>query len=399
MHRVERLYTRTFFLSLAYNFLIALSVTNNAVLPLYVKEMGGTAQTVGLFMGVAAGAAVVARPVIGAMLDRVGVKPVLFAGNLMLSLAPIGYWLLLDYELFPGAYLLRAVHGFGFGAHFSAFFTLAAASGPSGRRNESIAMYGISGIAAHLVGPYLGETIFDSFGMPGFFFTMCGFGLIGLALLPFIHPGARARGNQRATPSLAAASKLIVSRTMRVPFTLALLLSVCFSSAQFFLAPLARERGIDDFGLYFTAYAVAGITVRLISRKWGDRFGVRRVMVPAFLLYMMGMGTILLSDTTALLMLAGAFSGSAHGLVFPAVNSLGYSLAPHEKAGSAVALITGMMDLGSIVTAFLFGAIAEATEYGFVFALAAAAGLGASLVSLASILRRPETIRESRDGS
>jgi MFS family permease len=392
--RNDQVYTTTFFLSFTYNFLIAMNFTNSAVMPLYVKELGGTASTVGLFMGTAAVAAVVLRPLIGTALDRFGPKPVLLFGALLITLPPLGYWALLDAgELTPLVYVLRVLHGFGFGAHFSAFFSLAASSSPPNRRNESIAMYGISGLVANLIGPYLGETVLNAYGLPGFFLFITIFGLLGTFTLLFIHP---VRPDKATTPSLftpANTMKLLTSRPMMLPFLLAILMSVCFSSSQYFLAPLARDRGIENFGLYFTGYAVAGITIRLISRKWGDRFGVRRIMIPAFLFYAAGMITVMVSQSTAVVILGGVFSGIAHGVVFPAINSLGYAAAPREYAGSAVALITGMMDLGSILTAFAFGTIAEYSSYGSAFLFAGFAGILAAVLAIGSIIRRPELIQ------
>ncbi len=390
----QRLYTRTFYLSLIYNFLIGMNFTNSAVMPLYVRKLGGTASTVGLFMGTAAIAAVAFRPLIGTALDRYGSKPVLVVGGLLISLPPLGYWALLNSgEMGYWVYALRVIHGIGFGTHFSAFFSLAASTSPPNRRNESLAMYGISGLAAHLIGPYLGESILGSHGLPGFFLFISVSGLIGMVVLFFIHTRNGHEANGGKSLSLISVMKMLFATPLRLPFTLAILLSICFSSSQYFLAPLATDRGISNFGLYFTGYAAAGITIRLISRTWGDRFGVRRVMIPAFIFYGLGMLTIYFSHSTALLILAGTFSGLAHGVVFPAVNSLGYGAAPPEATGSAIALMTGMFDMGSILTAFLFGAVAEMAGYESVFMLASVCGLLAAVLALVSILRRSEVIQ------
>ena len=222
MGQNDRLYTPTFFLSLLVNFLIGMNFTNSAVLPLYVSELGGSAATIGLFMGTAAVAAVVARPLIGTMLDRFGAKPVLIAGALLISLPPLGYWALLDAgELTTWVYVLRVFHGFGFGAHFSAFFSLAASTSPPERRNESIAMYGISGLAAHLVGPHLGETILGSHGLPGFFLFITVFGLLGVLTILFINPPKPEKNGNDSPSILTSTLKLLSCRPMLLPFSLA----------------------------------------------------------------------------------------------------------------------------------------------------------------------------------
>ena len=387
----SELYNGTFALGFAYNFFMALNFTNNAIYPLYVKEMGGSAETVGWFMGVAALSAVVTRPLIGLMIDRLGVKPILLLGSLFITLPALGYWALLDQGLNHWVWVIRLLHGFGFGAHFSAFFTLAAQVAPPNRRNEAIAMFGFSGLMANIVGPFAGETVYDTYGLPAFFLLVTFFGLIGFVIIAFLK--LKPMEGPRVTPTLRGALTLLSARNLMMVYLLGLLLSICFSSGQFFLGPFARDRGIANFGLYFTGYAIAGMTVRFIGRKWGDRFGVRRIMIPAFVLYGSGMATIFFSTTTAMLFGAGLLSGSAHALAFPAVNALGYSRAPREYSGSVIALLTGMMDVGSVVAAFGFGQLAEMYGYTIIFPIAALAGLTASAVALLSVLRNPERVQ------
>ena len=391
LRRQSELYNATFALGFAYNFFMALNFTNNAIYPLYVKQLGGTAETVGYFMGVASLAAIITKPLIGYMLDRIGVKPVLLLGSLTITLPSLGYLALINQGLNEWVWLLRLVHGFGFGAHFSAFFTLAAQVAPSHRRNEAIAMFGFSGLMANLIGPFIGELVYDRYGLPPFFLLVTGFGLVGVVLVFFLK--LRPGNGSRTTPTLRGAFALLRARNLMLVYLLALLLSICYSSSQFFLSPHAEERGIGNFGLYFTGYAIAGMSIRLIGRSWGDRFGVRRLMIPAFLLYASGMFTIYFSSTTAMLFVAGLFSGSAHGLAFPAVNALGYSRAPEGYSGSVIAFLTGMMDVGSVLTAGVLGTVAEYYGYNSAFLISTFAGLSASFAVLFSVLRNPERVQ------
>lgn len=391
MSNRSELYNGTFALGFAYNFFMALNFTNNAIYPLYVKEMGGSAETVGWFMGIAALSAVITRPLIGLMIDRAGVKPVLLLGSLFITLPALGYWALLDQGLNEWVWVIRLVHGFGFGAHFSAFFTLAAQVAPPHRRNEAIAMFGFSGLMANIIGPFAGEKVYDIYGLPAFFLLVTIFGLLGFLVIAFLK--LKPSEGPRSTPTLRGALTLLRARNLMLVYLLALLLNVCFSSGQFFLGPLARDRGIASFGLYFTGYAIAGMTVRFIGRKWGDRFGVRRIMIPAFFLYGSGMAAIYFSYSTSMLFFAGILAGSAHALAFPAVNALGYSRAPREYQGSVIALLTGMMDMASVIAAFGFGQLAEVYGYAVIFPIAALAGLGASGFSLLSVIRNPERIQ------
>jgi MFS family permease len=390
IQRQDSLYNRQFSIVFAYNFFMALNFTNNAIYPLYVKEMGGTAETVGWFMGVASLSAVLLRPLIGWMIDRFGSLPVMRIGSLAIALPSLGYLALLNQGLSTEVWILRLIHGFGFGAHFSAFFTHAARTAPPGRRNESIAMFGFSGLGANLMGPLVGELVYDHYGMAAFFLLITGFGVAGF-LLTFFADNRRAPSGE-VGPSLTGAMKLLGSPRLRLTFTLAVLLSICYSTPQAFLGPLARERFIANFGLYYTGYAIAGMGARLVGRTWGDRFGLRRVMIPGYFLYALAMLVLFVSQSRIGVTGAGLLAGVAHGFVFPAVNSLGFSESPPGHGGSVIALLTGMMDAGTVLATFALGLLAEYSGFSAVFPVAAGAGFLASAIITLNIRRRPEII-------
>lgn len=391
----QQLYTRQFFIVFAYNFFMALNFTNNAIYPLYVKEMGGSAETVGWFMGIASLSAVMLRPLIGWMIDRYGPRTVMRIGSLAISLPSLGYMLLIDQGLSTEVWMLRLLHGFGFGAHLSAFFTHAAQSAPKGRRNESIGMFGFSGLLANLAGPFIGQFVYETHGLHAFFLLITAFGLAGFVITfaaDRVPPESRAE-----SPSLVGATKLIFEPNLRMVFALSVLLSICFSTPQAFLGPLAYERMIGHFSLYYTGYAIAGMAARLIGGKWGDRFGLRRVLVPGFLIYGSAMVALYLAQSSTAILGAGLLAGTAHGFVFPAVNSLGYSVAPRGHGGSVIALLTGMMDGGTMLATFALGQVAEYYGFAAVFPLAALAGVAASTTIIVSILRRPAIISRSEE--
>jgi len=383
----QQLYTPTFFLALILNFTVGLIFTNNAIYPLYVESQGGSAAQIGLFVSAYAIAAVLSRPLVGMLIDRFGVRLVLISGSLLMGLAPLGFLAILGNGLTPLAWTLRVAQGFGFGAYFSAFFTLAAQMAPTARRNEAVAMYGITGLAANLVGPIMGEQIVRIWGLSEFFITMAVAGLIAT----FVATRFKNTGDMEPTSfSLRTFANTLKTRQLHFPLILAMLLAISFSTPSGFLAPLAGNRGINGFGLYFTGYAAAGITVRLIGRKWADRFGWRRILIPMFCLYGCGLTIIYFSHSIGGLILAGSFTGSAHGLAFPAVTALGYTMAPDKGKGTAMALVTGMMDFGSFVAGIVLGQIAQIFGFAKVFPFAVLAPLTAVILLVVHVARNPQ---------
>ncbi len=382
-----QIYTPTFFLALALNFTVGLIFTNNAIYPLYVTYQGGSAEQIGLFVSAYAIAAVAGRPLVGMLIDRFGVRIVLMIGTILMALPPLGFVVTLGSGMSTIVWLLRIVQGFGFGAYFSAFFTLAAQMAPTEHRNEAVAMYGITGLAANLVGPLMGEQIVHIWGLQIFFPVMSAAGLLAILIAYNLKTTSDLKP---AVISLKNVISTLKKRSFHLPLILAMLLAISFSTASGFLAPLAESRQINGFGLYFSGYAVAGIIVRLIGRKWADRFGWRRILIPMFVLYGAGLTGIHFSFSIKGLIIAGMFTGSAHGLAFPSVTSLGYTMAPKKGKGTAMALVTGMMDFGSFIGGIILGQVAEFLGYPSVFIVALLAPVTAISILVIHVIINPQ---------
>ncbi|NOZ74937.1 MAG: MFS transporter [FCB group bacterium] len=353
------------------HFLVGLSFTNNAIYPLYIQSAGGGPQVVGWFMATYYLAAILGRPFIGSSLNRWGVKPVLTAGIALIAFTPLLYVFANQHWL--AMFSIRLVQGLGFGAYFSAFFTLAAERAPDKRRTEMVGIYGLPGMAANLVGPGIGEWIVRTYGMTTFFTTLSSLGLLALLAVFRIashpHPIPQKRHFQ-----------LNRYRPLIFPFTLSLMLSFSWAAPMMFLAPLAGIRHLTGFGLYFTAFALSGIVLRLVGRSWADRFGWRRILIPAFSVYGVGLTVLVFSHHLGFLIFAGALVGAAHGLAFPAVTALAYNFAPRELRGAAMALSTGMLDLGGFSAGLILGWIAENIRVAWVFPVAASIAFTAAFL-------------------
>lgn len=362
-----KLYTTTFVLGFAYNFFMGFLFSSNSMYPLYVDYAGGGPKEIGLFMAVFPLASMLGRPFHGALVDRFGVKRMMILGALFYSLPCLGYIALIDQGLTPAVWCLRLIQGLGFGAHVTAFFTLAAQMAPKGRSNESVAMYGISGMVASLIGPFLSEMTIKQISLSAFFWFMLLMGAAAVVLATVIR-------SPKVVEAVASFSFNGIKTVLRLPkFRLAFFFSFClavsFSSMSSFLAPVMESRDVSYFGLFFTGYSVTGMAVRFTGRKWADQLGFLRILAPGFFFYGAGLFVLQFTHSLPMLMLAGVCCGAGHGLVFPIVTTFGYVLAPAGYRGAGVALMTGMMDFGNAATAFALGRAAEAFGYNVVFAL------------------------------
>lgn len=198
------------------HFLVGLSFTNNAIYPLYIQAAGGGPQVVGWFMATYYLAAILGRPFIGAFLNRWGIKPVLTAGIVLIALTPLLY--VFANQRWLSMFSIRLIQGLGFGAYFSAFFTLAAERAPDQRRTEMVGIYGLPGMAANLVGPGIGEWIVRTSGMTAFFITLGSLGVLALLAVSRIPSLPRSIPEKRHF-------RLSRYRPLIFPFSLSLMLA------------------------------------------------------------------------------------------------------------------------------------------------------------------------------
>ena len=92
------------------NFLIFASMHLLTVpLPLYVERIGGGPSQVGLVIGTFAMAAILARPSVGRLVDRLGGKPSLLLGSLIFAIGPLLYIVSRTVPALPGAFCFEAM--------------------------------------------------------------------------------------------------------------------------------------------------------------------------------------------------------------------------------------------------------------------------------------------------
>jgi predicted MFS family arabinose efflux permease len=129
-------------------------------------------------------------------------------------------------------------------------------------------------------------------------------------------------------------------------------------------------------GTFFGSYSLATVGVRVFGRRTLDTLGAHAVSIPAFVLYATGLVTLVLLPAPGVLVASGICCGLAHGALFPVLNALTITRASVESRGTAISLMTAVLDLGGVVGTPLCGAIAELAGYRLMFASMAVAALG-----------------------
>jgi MFS family permease len=340
------------------NFSTAASFGVFFLFPLFIKAHGGSESDIGIIMGVFALAATVCRPWVSELIDRIGRRRSFTVGSVIMVVLPVVY-LLLSGPLsgfYPGLVLMRILHGIGMALCFTAAFTFVADIVPPARLNEGIGIFGISGLAGMAAGPALAEFALNHYGFDAMFVTASLLAGVGLAAhLPLSEPLV----DRQDTDRTISFFRVLMRPKILAVALLAVLFGIGMASAGNFVAPLAAARSILHVSLFFVAYSVAAVLVRLGGGRVADRIGEVRVIPYALVITGGGLLFVTLAYHAWSLALAGAVTGCGHGLLFPSLNSLAVRGEPAGIRGKITGIYTGALDGGNFAGSILLGYIGE----------------------------------------
>ncbi|MGH7370046.1 MAG: MFS transporter, partial [Candidatus Methylomirabilaceae bacterium] len=365
------IYSPNFLIASLSNFFFFSSVNAFSLLPLYIKVLGGTASQIGLIMGTYTLTAILTQPVTGALADRFGRKRFVLLGSALGIVAALGF--AFSTRLGMGFFVLRLLQGIGFSAFYVSKLTLVADLVPPARRGEAVGLFGISGLITIALSPALGELLIHAAGYSAFF--QAAGAAAGAAFVTSLAYHDTSSSSSEAPPPIL--SSLVPSTRILWPIVLSSVFGLMSGTVFVFLPTYAMQVGLSRIGEFYIAYSVAAIAIRLTFGKLSDRWGRRRVILPALLLSALGcLGLVWLAGPVGLVVV-GTLNGMAHGLLFPALSAYVIDLAGPEERGVALGAYTTALLLGSTVASFTFGIVAEYLGYPSIFLAASAIAVGA----------------------
>ena len=380
----ESLLTGPFLLSSAANFVQSLAFNLYLHLPGYLKELGADEVQIGFVFSLTAATAIASRPWVGRIMDAEGRRVVILTGG-VLNVIVCGLYLTV-HALGPWLYVVRIAHGIGEAMLFAALFTHAADLVPPARRTEGIALYGVSGLLPISLGGLLGDAILSRAGYAQLFQTSMVFAGASLLLsLPL--------RDQRPPPGDVPARGFVASvmdRRLLPLWFIGFIFAAAITATFTFLKTFVMATGIGSVGLFFSAYSVAGVLLRLLFGWVPERVGPKRALFPA--LGMLAAGFLLLAFATgdATILAAGTLCGLGHGFTFPILSALVVARARDAERGAAMSLFTALFDGGVLVGGPVFGLVIRFAGYSAMFMTAAGVTLGGAL-AFALWDRRVET--------
>ena len=369
------------------NLVFFLGLNGFVLLPLYIQQLGGSEIEIGMVMGLYSGVGIVCQPLIGPWVDVIGRRPFMLAGiGVTVAAAMLAG--------FPGGVpvlaVVRALQGLGFSMFFVASFSYVVDIVPPAERGWALGIYGVSGFVSTAVAPLVGEWIIRTVGFRVLFVLSSLLGLVTFALVWPVREAPRgAQAPLHLAPGIVrAAVEDILHRHMFVTTFFGLGSGTIFA----FLPTFAEDLGVTTLSLFYTAYALAAIAIRLVGGRLIDTRGRRAVIVPSMFVQAAATGVlallgVLVTRTSATpvlpaLFLAGLLSGGAHGFLYPGLAALVTDTTPDARRAAVVGIFSAMFLTGQTAGAFTFGWVANTLGYGSMWAALTALLLLGCLVSL-----------------
>lgn len=365
---------------------LALGATFVALPRTVVDTLGGTTALAGFSVSVFFVAAVVARPVAGRVVDRIGRRPVLVVTPVVVALTMA----LLAFAPSVWAVLvLRFVQGLAGGSFYVGAVTAETDMAPADRRASAVARLSIAIYGAFAAGPLLGEAIIGS-GQGPTFLLLSVLPLVGLALtatVPETRPGGRGTWSAGADATGSAVTGALIERTAIAPGITLATMGVGYATVTALSALYAPEVGLASAGVLYGTFAVTILVLRLGAGRLADTVGHVAVMLPAMAVFVAGFvvaAAAVPTDVAALAVGGVLLVGAGWALVFPAVVAWLAEQVPESRRGAALGTAVAFMDIGQGSGGYLVGGVADRAGFGVAYLVPAVlATLGAVVLAVA----------------
>lgn len=336
-----------FFIYLTYYLLIL-------IMTVYATEnFQASPSEAGLASGIFIIGALVARLFAGRSIERVGRKRMLYFGLIFF----LGTTLL--YFIVNGLFFLfmvRFLHGVGFGIASTATSTIVSSIIPDVRRGEGTGYYAMSTTLASAIGPFLGMFLiqYASFNA---IFILCTIVLAVCFIAVFFLKVPKVELTIEQLDKMKGFKLNNFFETKALPIAIiSVFMGLSYSSILSFLTSYTKEIDLVDAGsFFFIVYAVSILISRPFTGFWFDKKGENFVMYPSFVWFAIGLIILSQAQHGFFLLLAAVFVGLGFGTFMSSAQAISIKVSPSHRMGLATSTFFVFADGGIGIGPFLLG--------------------------------------------
>lgn len=307
----------------------------------------------GLVSGIFVLGILVARLLAGKWIEVLGRRKVLFAGVIFFFIVTLLYFVANNVILL---YIIRFLHGVGFGVAATATGTIITSIIPSTRRGEGVNYFALSTSLASAIGPFLGMFFHQIAGF-NFIFTFCTI-LLGInVILSFFLNVEEIKLTEEQLERIKGFKIESFIEFKALPISIVgIIVGLCYSSVLSFLDAYASAINLAEAGTFFFVVYASTVTItRPFTGIMFDKKGENSVMYPCYIF--LALGLLLLSQTHQgwVLLLAGAFIGLGYGTFFSNGQAVSIKVSPPHRMALATSTYFLFLDFGLGIGPFLLG--------------------------------------------
>jgi len=135
----------------------------------------------------------------------------------------------------------------------------------------------------------------------------------------------------------------------------------------YFIALFGKSIPFERIGPFFVAFSAAAILTRLGIGDLSDRYGRKKVILPAVIIISLNLALISQVNSFWLFVLTGFIGGFGQGLIFPALSTYIIDILGQENKGLAISLYLTLFDIGMGAGSAFFGWISDLYSYRFMY--------------------------------
>ncbi|MEM9203540.1 MAG: MFS transporter [Actinomycetota bacterium] len=363
------------------------------IIPLYAKDFGVSAATVGLTLTVFALARLIVNVPAGIIADRFGRRILLVGGPTMTSVGMIGSGLA---DSIGELLVWRFVAGAGSAFYMSgAMIYLIDIAAPD-QRTRYVAINQWALTVGFALGPGIGGLVADRYGLSTPFYVVGVMGIVtavyAVVRLPETRDEAVAEDKQVAGEAMSTWSFVLSRRFLLVALASATIF-MTRAGTRATLMPLHADEGLGwgpaEIGLVFTLTGAMTLFT-LMPAAWAADHISRRFVI-GFSGVFAGLGALLAAGVVTPLgfVLGNVVMSLGTGTAGPAPAAYVAEIAPPGKRGIAVALYRSAGDIGFLAAPPLLGLLAEVTSLSTALAVSGLLVAMGGVVLVAGSRREP----------
>ena len=337
----------------------------------YSQSLGASAAMMGMIGGFMNICALVCRPFVGNLADKISKYKLSCIGASLMVIACMGYIVAWNPIIIM---FFRIVNGVGYSCCSVCMSTWMANLLPKEKIGSGMGMYGTMNALGMAIAPAIGVSMYQKMGYRTSFLIATVFAILTVLLAQFVHDKGEPilSGNEG---NINGHKKMEIVDKKVLPIAIIIMLfAIPYCATQSFLVSYAATKGLNiTVSLFFPLYAGALLLLRLSMRNLFDKKPFSFFLILSSISALLSISILTIMKNNIAMFFAAIFMAGGYGIMCSVCQTKAILLAGEGKRGLAnstyyVGLDLGMA-LGPIIGGLLYGNVNIKYFYPFLAAM------------------------------